>query len=393
MRWARSSSTARRSPCAAEVSAGQVELLTDYQLQIEHALDLVGRQRVVFVDASVRAEAPYDYARVEPLRDDSFSSHALSPAAVLDTHRNVVGEPPPAWVLAIRGEPLRARGGPLARGGGQPRSRAELLRRQKRVRSCAAKNTMNEGRRIEVEGAVQGVGFRPWVHRTAHALRIRGRVINTPRGVTIEAYAERPELDALVLALHERAPAAARVGQVALHGDPALRAPPGSRSARAKRRASGCSACRPISARARPASARWTIRRIATTATRSRAAPSAVRASRSWARCRTTACARRWRRSRSATRASASTRSWAIAASTRRPRRAPRVARGCGWPTARACASTSTTPSALRPSGSRAARSSACRGSAASISRATRRGPTWSTSSDSGSGATRSRSR
>jgi hypothetical protein len=32
---------------------GQVELLTDFQLQIEHALDLVGRARVVFVDASV----------------------------------------------------------------------------------------------------------------------------------------------------------------------------------------------------------------------------------------------------------------------------------------------------------------------------------------------------
>lgn len=87
----------------AEVSAGQVEFLTDYQLQVEHALDLVGRQRVVFVDASVRAAAPYDYARVEPHRDDSFSSHALSPAAVLDAHRSVVGEPPPAWVLAIRG--------------------------------------------------------------------------------------------------------------------------------------------------------------------------------------------------------------------------------------------------------------------------------------------------
>lgn len=85
------------------VDAGQAEFLTDFQLQIEHALDLVGRQRVVFVDASVNAEAPYAYAQVEPRRDASFSSHALSPAAVLDTHRTLAGEPPPAWVLAIRG--------------------------------------------------------------------------------------------------------------------------------------------------------------------------------------------------------------------------------------------------------------------------------------------------
>jgi hydrogenase maturation protein HypF len=73
---------------------------------------------------------------------------------------------------------------------------------------------MDEGRRIEIEGIVQGVGFRPWVHRTAHALRIRGRVLNTPRGVTIEAYAARPELDAFLLALHDRPPPLARVGQV-----------------------------------------------------------------------------------------------------------------------------------------------------------------------------------
>jgi hydrogenase maturation protease len=87
-----------------EVDRGQVEFLTDFQLQVEHALDLVGRRRVVFVDASVQAVAPYQYARVAPDRDASFSSHAMSPAAVLDAHRTVVGEPPPAWTLAIRGD-------------------------------------------------------------------------------------------------------------------------------------------------------------------------------------------------------------------------------------------------------------------------------------------------
>ena len=89
---------------SAEVDAGLVEFLTDFQLQVEHSLDLAGRERVVFVDASVKADAPYEYRRVEPRRDESFSSHAMSPAAVLDTHRTIVGEPPPAWVLAIRGE-------------------------------------------------------------------------------------------------------------------------------------------------------------------------------------------------------------------------------------------------------------------------------------------------
>lgn len=86
-----------------EIDEGQVELLTDFQLQIEHALDLTGRKRVVFVDATTNAEAPFRFDRVEARRDESFSSHALSPAAVLDAHRAIVGAPPSAWVLAIRG--------------------------------------------------------------------------------------------------------------------------------------------------------------------------------------------------------------------------------------------------------------------------------------------------
>ncbi|MBI4955848.1 MAG: hydrogenase maturation protease [Myxococcales bacterium] len=89
---------------AAALARGELELLTDFQLQIEHALDLVGRARVLFVDASVRAAAPFELARVTPARDASATSHALSPAAVLATHAEVVGAPPEAWLLAIRGE-------------------------------------------------------------------------------------------------------------------------------------------------------------------------------------------------------------------------------------------------------------------------------------------------
>jgi hydrogenase maturation protease len=82
-----------------------VEVLTDFQLQVEHALDLRGRERVVFVDCSVSARAPFELARVHAAPDATHTSHALSPAAVLDAYRRVTGgEPPPSWVLAIRGE-------------------------------------------------------------------------------------------------------------------------------------------------------------------------------------------------------------------------------------------------------------------------------------------------
>lgn len=89
---------------AAELEAGHLELLTDFQLQPEHALDLVGRERVVFVDASVKAPAPYAFEAVHAVQDATFSTHAMSPAAVLHA-LGAMGEPAPRCeVLAIRGE-------------------------------------------------------------------------------------------------------------------------------------------------------------------------------------------------------------------------------------------------------------------------------------------------
>ena len=82
-----------------------VECLTDFQLQVEHALDLKGRQRVLFVDASANAAAPFTIERIEPARDSSFTTHAVSPQAILQVFREVEAEPPPpCWLLAIRGD-------------------------------------------------------------------------------------------------------------------------------------------------------------------------------------------------------------------------------------------------------------------------------------------------
>lgn len=89
-----------------------VECLTDFQLQVEHALDLKGRGRVLFVDASVDA-ATISATRIEPKRDATFSSHAMSPQSVMQTYLDIEGSPPPpCWLLAIGartfelGEPL-----------------------------------------------------------------------------------------------------------------------------------------------------------------------------------------------------------------------------------------------------------------------------------------------
>ena len=81
-----------------------VDLLTDYQLQVEHALDLQGRDRVLFVDASVSARAPYELGPLLPERDVSYTTHAMSPGAVLAVYEQINGQtPPPAYLLTIRG--------------------------------------------------------------------------------------------------------------------------------------------------------------------------------------------------------------------------------------------------------------------------------------------------
>lgn len=70
------------------------------------------------------------------------------------------------------------------------------------------------GRRIEIQGTVQGVGFRPWVYQLAHSLDVRGTVKNGPAGVTIDAFAEAQKLDALLARLETELPKAARIEQL-----------------------------------------------------------------------------------------------------------------------------------------------------------------------------------
>jgi hydrogenase maturation protease len=81
-----------------------VELLTDFQLQVEHVLDLRGRREVIFIDAAVRGPAPFEFRPVVAGADTSLSSHALSPGALLHHYAHLYGAPPAAHVLAIRGE-------------------------------------------------------------------------------------------------------------------------------------------------------------------------------------------------------------------------------------------------------------------------------------------------
>jgi len=82
-----------------------VECLTDFQLQVEHALDLENRKRILFIDASIDATAPFAVTVLEAARDASFTTHAMTPEAVMHVYVELHDEaPPPCTLLAIRGE-------------------------------------------------------------------------------------------------------------------------------------------------------------------------------------------------------------------------------------------------------------------------------------------------
>ena len=75
--------------------------------------------------------------------------------------------------------------------------------------------------RIRVYGQVQGVGFRPFVYRLAHALGLAGWVRNDSEGVEIAAYGEHALVLQLIARLQSEPPALARVERITHEQEPA----------------------------------------------------------------------------------------------------------------------------------------------------------------------------
>ena len=79
----------------ARAAWADVTTVEDFQLQIEHALDLDGAEAALFLDAGKDTPAPFSFAEIGPERDESHTTHALAPEAVLDVYARSLGRPPP----------------------------------------------------------------------------------------------------------------------------------------------------------------------------------------------------------------------------------------------------------------------------------------------------------
>ncbi|UCG11282.1 MAG: carbamoyltransferase HypF [Deltaproteobacteria bacterium] len=68
--------------------------------------------------------------------------------------------------------------------------------------------------RLNIQGIVQGVGFRPFVYQLAHRCRLNGYVANTPKGVAVEVEGDQESLYHFLKALPESAPPLANIIQI-----------------------------------------------------------------------------------------------------------------------------------------------------------------------------------
>jgi hydrogenase maturation protease len=71
---------------------------------VEHALDLIGRVQIIFVDAAASGSEPCALTPVTPEPALTYTTHAMSPGGVLRVLAQIHPDPPPStWLLAIRG--------------------------------------------------------------------------------------------------------------------------------------------------------------------------------------------------------------------------------------------------------------------------------------------------
>lgn len=94
----------------------QVRLVADFQLNIEHALDLDGAALALFIDAGEGTPAPFEFQEIRSQAVRGVSSHALTPAEVLGVRARLPDGAscvPPAFVLCVRGEAFEL-GAPLS---------------------------------------------------------------------------------------------------------------------------------------------------------------------------------------------------------------------------------------------------------------------------------------
>ena len=76
---------------------------SDYQLNIEYAVDFAKHDKVIMIDASETGPEPFGFDRVIPSKDSRFTTHSISPGTLAALTGELTETPPDCRLLAIRG--------------------------------------------------------------------------------------------------------------------------------------------------------------------------------------------------------------------------------------------------------------------------------------------------
>ena len=121
-----------------------VECQTDFQLQIEHVIDLENRERVLFIDASVSAKAPFEFNRIYAEQDHSYTTHAMSPQSLLAVYEKVNKQLLlPCYLLSVRGYQFDL-GLPLSDTATDNLNEAVIF-----IKRCLTNNNINDWKTLE----------------------------------------------------------------------------------------------------------------------------------------------------------------------------------------------------------------------------------------------------
>jgi hydrogenase maturation protease len=94
-------------PAVAEAIASMaipgVTVDAGYQLQVEDAALVAEHDVVIFADASVSASEPFEFHRLAPSDEVSFTSHSISPEALLSMAEEYFDASTHGYALAVRG--------------------------------------------------------------------------------------------------------------------------------------------------------------------------------------------------------------------------------------------------------------------------------------------------
>jgi len=92
--------------------ADRFEWVEDFQLQIDHALNLESKTLALYIDAGEDTPAPFSFYPISPLDQPWHTTHAMPPESVLAVFERTAKKPPcPAFTLCLRGQDFGIREG------------------------------------------------------------------------------------------------------------------------------------------------------------------------------------------------------------------------------------------------------------------------------------------